>query len=90
MTPESLRECCQEARTAFYGLGSIGRRLTNLRTNARTPSHLGLFLAANLISRRELASKIGHPLGAAPRGVHPLTTGLAATGVPYARPPMPP
>jgi radical SAM superfamily enzyme YgiQ (UPF0313 family) len=64
MTPEELRECCRDAREAFYGFGSIARRLSNVSVNARTPSHLGLFLSANLISRREIASKLGRPLGA--------------------------
>ena len=64
MTPEALRDSCREARAAFYRYGSIARRLTNVGANARTLSHLGLFLAANVVSRRELSSKLGRPLGA--------------------------
>jgi len=63
-TPEELRDCCRDAREAFYGYGSIARRLSNVRVNARTPSHLGLFLSANVISRREITAKLGRPLGA--------------------------
>ena len=64
MTPEELRQRCRDARKSFYSYGSIARRVSNVRVNARTPSHLGLFLAANLISRREIASKLGRHLGA--------------------------
>ena len=63
-TPEELRDCCRDAREAFYGYGSIARRLSNVRVNARTPSHLGLFLSANVISRREITAKLGRRLGA--------------------------
>jgi radical SAM superfamily enzyme YgiQ (UPF0313 family) len=63
-TPEELRDYCRDAREAFYGYGSIVRRLSNVRVNARTPSHLGLFLSANVISRREIAAKLGRRLGA--------------------------
>lgn len=64
MTPATLSECCVRARQAFYGYRSIAWRATNRRANARTPSHLGLFLAANLMFRREMAVKLGRPLGA--------------------------
>lgn len=64
MTPAALGECCVRARQAFYGYRSIARRATNRRANSRTPSHLGVFLAANLMFRREIAGKIGRPLGA--------------------------
>jgi radical SAM superfamily enzyme YgiQ (UPF0313 family) len=63
-TPEELRDCCRDAREAFYGYGSIARRLSNVGVNARTPSHLGLFLSANVISRREITAKLGRRLGA--------------------------
>jgi radical SAM superfamily enzyme YgiQ (UPF0313 family) len=63
-TPEELRDACRDAREAFYGYGSIARRLSNVRVNARTPSHLGLFLSANVISRREITAKLGRRLGA--------------------------
>ena len=63
-TPGELNECCRAAREAFYGYGSIARRLSNVKANARTPSHVALFLSANLISRRELARKLGRQLGA--------------------------
>jgi radical SAM superfamily enzyme YgiQ (UPF0313 family) len=64
-TPDELRECCRSARQAFYGYGSIARRFSNLTVNARTLSHAALFLSANVISRRELARKLGRQLGAA-------------------------
>jgi radical SAM superfamily enzyme YgiQ (UPF0313 family) len=77
MTAEALYDGCRQARAAFYEFGALARRLTNVRANARSASHLGLFLAANLVSRRELASKIGRPLGAAgrPDRLHALRDG---------------
>jgi radical SAM superfamily enzyme YgiQ (UPF0313 family) len=69
MAPVELSSRCADARRAFYSGGAIARRLTNVRANARTSSHLALFLAANLISRRELSSKLGRPLGAPEAGV---------------------
>jgi radical SAM superfamily enzyme YgiQ (UPF0313 family) len=64
MAPEELTARCRDARDAFYRYRGIAGRLMNIRANARTPTHLGLFLAANLVSRRELGSKLGRPLGA--------------------------
>jgi len=64
MTPEALTACCVGARAAFYRCGAIGRRAANVRANARSPWHLGLFLTANYVSRRELSRKVGRTLGA--------------------------
>jgi radical SAM superfamily enzyme YgiQ (UPF0313 family) len=79
MTPEALRDCCRAARRVFYAPSSIVRRMANLRANARTLPHLGLFLAANLVSRREIASKLGRPLGAAGPVRQPGDTTCAAS-----------
>jgi radical SAM superfamily enzyme YgiQ (UPF0313 family) len=76
MAPEELTARCVEAREAFYGYGAIAQRLLNFRANARTPRRLGLFLAANFVSRRELSSKLGRPLGA------PESGGSACVSVP--------
>jgi radical SAM superfamily enzyme YgiQ (UPF0313 family) len=89
MTPEALRDSCRDARKAFYGLGSIVRRMTNVRANAHTPSHFGIFLAANFISRREIASKLGRPLGAAAFRSLPVDVALANQGSPRPRPSSP-
>jgi radical SAM superfamily enzyme YgiQ (UPF0313 family) len=64
MSPAELTASCAEARRTFYSRASIARRLTNVSAHLRSPWHLGLFLAANLTTRRELAAKLGHPLGA--------------------------
>jgi radical SAM superfamily enzyme YgiQ (UPF0313 family) len=90
MTPEALRAACRDARAAFYGYRSIGSRLLHLRASARTPSHLGLYLAANLMSRRELAYKLGRPLGAPTREAADLTdAAVMPAAVPRARTAMP-
>jgi radical SAM superfamily enzyme YgiQ (UPF0313 family) len=88
MDADQLRDRCRDARKAFYAYGSIARRLSDVSVNARTPSHLGLFLAANLISRREIASKLGRHLGA-PDGTeiesrNPPGTAVHATHAPHA------
>jgi radical SAM superfamily enzyme YgiQ (UPF0313 family) len=88
MTPEELRERCRDARIAFYRYSSIARRATGVRANAHSPSHLGVFLAANLTSRREIAAKLGRPLGAA-TGPDPITPALMTSGAPQARTPLP-
>jgi hypothetical protein len=50
-------------------VGSIARRLTDLRTNARSPFRVGLYLLSNRISRREIRRKQGMRLGGAERQV---------------------
>jgi radical SAM superfamily enzyme YgiQ (UPF0313 family) len=71
MDPDELAARCVDARRDFYAYTGIARRLSNLRANARTVRHLALFLAANVVSRREISSKVGRPLGAAEPGVTP-------------------
>ncbi len=64
MAPDELTEACVTARQAFYAAGATASRLVNLRANARTLRQAALFVAANFVSRRELRSKLGRPLGA--------------------------
>jgi radical SAM superfamily enzyme YgiQ (UPF0313 family) len=65
MTADRLTEECFAARIKFNSVGSIVRRLLDLRTNMRSPYRAGIYLAANLISRREIRCKQKHRLGAA-------------------------
>lgn len=65
MTADRLTEECFAARMKFNSVGSIVRRLLDLRTNMRSPYRAGIYLAANLISRREIRCKQKHRLGAA-------------------------
>jgi len=69
MDPDDLAARCVAARRTFYAYGAIARRWSNVGAHARTPRHLALFLAANLISRRDLSYKLGRPLCAAESGV---------------------
>jgi radical SAM superfamily enzyme YgiQ (UPF0313 family) len=69
MTADDLTEGCWRARTEFNRVGSIARRLTDLRTNARSPFRVGLYLLSNRISRREIRRKQGMRLGGAERQV---------------------
>jgi radical SAM superfamily enzyme YgiQ (UPF0313 family) len=64
LTPDQLTGACARARHLFYRYGSIARRLWHGAANRKRPTHLALFAGANLVSRREIASKLGHPLGA--------------------------
>jgi radical SAM superfamily enzyme YgiQ (UPF0313 family) len=63
MTPDELTEGCFWARRQFNRYASIGRRAFHTKTNCRSPYRLGLYLAANLISRREILRKQDRLLG---------------------------
>ncbi len=65
MTARELTAGCFAARRRFNTFGSIARRLLDVRANARSPLRAGLFLTANLMSRREILAKQGRRLGAA-------------------------
>jgi radical SAM superfamily enzyme YgiQ (UPF0313 family) len=77
MTPGELAEACLRARQTFYRYGSIAARL-RARVNRHSPAHAALFLGANHVSRRELASKMGHALGS----TQPEVTQLSGAGAP--------
>ena len=66
MTAEELTRGCFAARRRFNTVASIARRLTDIRTNMRSPYRAGLYLLANSISRREIYRKQSRALGAGP------------------------
>jgi radical SAM superfamily enzyme YgiQ (UPF0313 family) len=63
MSPQQLTDACFAARRKFNTASSITHRLFDTRTNMRTPYRAGIYLTANLISRREILSKQSRPLG---------------------------
>jgi hypothetical protein len=63
MTAEQLEKGCYRLRTDFNRFGTILKRATALKSNARNLSNLALYFKANLISRREIHRKQGHILG---------------------------
>jgi radical SAM superfamily enzyme YgiQ (UPF0313 family) len=63
MTAEQLTRGCYAARSRFNSLRSILYRLCATRTNLRSPYRAGIYLLANLVSRREIHSKQGRSLG---------------------------
>jgi radical SAM superfamily enzyme YgiQ (UPF0313 family) len=63
MTADELTEGCFRARREFNRYSSIFHRAWNLHTNCRDPYRLGIFVASNLVSRREILRKQGQPLG---------------------------
>ena len=63
MTADQLTEGCYEARLAFNRHSSILRRGLDWKANSRNPYRLGVYLLANLVSRREIHRKQGLPLG---------------------------
>jgi radical SAM superfamily enzyme YgiQ (UPF0313 family) len=65
MTAEALEAGCFRARREFHRVASILRRGADRRANGRNPAALALFLAANLVSRREILRKQGSPLAGA-------------------------
>ncbi|MDX2250290.1 MAG: radical SAM protein [Bacteroidia bacterium] len=63
MTPEELEEGCFRTRKAFYNYHSIFSRALNFQSNAKDLFNLGVYLNANLVSRREIMRKQGANLG---------------------------
>jgi len=65
MTAQELTEGCFAARRQFNTARSILSRMLDLRANGRSPFRTGVYLLANLKSRREIMRKQGRRLGAA-------------------------
>ncbi len=63
MSAEALERGCFETRKKFYSYANIWKRLTNLKRDRHFAYHLGLFLAVNHTSRREILRKQGQKLG---------------------------
>ena len=62
ITPEELRDGCLDIRTRFYSIGCILKRLFGNIHNF-LPMNFFVFMAANLISRKEIKKKQGQMLG---------------------------
>jgi len=56
MSADELTAGCRAAREAFHGLGAIGRRLFS-RAHLASLDNLLVYLAANLVSRRDIQAK---------------------------------
>ncbi len=63
MSAGELTRGCYRARSAFYAYSSIGRRLLGRGGGWRSPLSSAVYLLSNLVSRREIHSKQGRPLG---------------------------
>lgn len=63
MTSDELSEGCFRVRREFNRYSAIASRALAPQMNCRTPQHLFIFLAANLVSRREILQKQGQMLG---------------------------
>ena len=64
MSADELTAGCFAARREFNTPGSILGRMFDLRANCRSPLRAGVYLVANLLSRREILRKQGRRLGA--------------------------
>ena len=62
MTPSELTEGCFKARTEFNRFSNIFKRSLDLKANFSSPYHGAMFLASNLISKREIRKKQGRDL----------------------------
>jgi radical SAM superfamily enzyme YgiQ (UPF0313 family) len=62
MTPEQLTAGCLRARRMFYGNSSIFKRSLG---NGGSSERILLYWASNFLFKRELAQKLGQPLGSA-------------------------
>jgi hypothetical protein len=65
MSARDLTNGVFRARSRFYSRRSIAGRLLGSRTTLRSAHRIGLYLAANAVSRVEVRAKQGRPLGAA-------------------------
>jgi radical SAM superfamily enzyme YgiQ (UPF0313 family) len=63
MSARELTSGCFSSRKKFNTAHSIMRRMLDVRANLRTPYRAGIYLAANLLSRREIHRKQGRRLG---------------------------
>lgn len=63
MTADELTAGCFRARREFNGYGSIFSRAFESKTNCRNLTRMGIYLAANFISRREILRKQGLHFG---------------------------
>jgi len=63
MTADQLTEGCFDARQKFNTLNSILRRMFDHLTNLRSPFRAGVYLLANMVSRREIYRKQRRELG---------------------------
>ena len=64
MTADQLTEGCFQARRQFNEHKSIVKRAIDFRANCHNPYRLGLYIASNIVSRREIFKKQGRQLGA--------------------------
>ena len=71
MTPDQLREGCWRARRSFYSYAAIGRRIGVEPSLYVRPTRLGVLLASNIVSRREIRRKQGTALGT-DEALHPI------------------
>jgi len=58
MGAPELKQACIEARLAFNSLGGILKRSFDRKANMRSITNLGMFVAANLVARREILIKM--------------------------------
>ncbi len=63
MTADELTEGCFHARREFNRYLSMFQRALDLKTNCRDPYRLGVYVASNVVSRREILRKQGRRLG---------------------------
>lgn len=63
MGEEELLQSCRDARFRFNAPHNLLWRATNLKANLRSPARALAFLAAGLVSRKEIHAKQGRKLG---------------------------
>ncbi len=58
MTPEQLKAGCIRVRLGFSSLAGIAGRALDFKANAKNLENLGMFLLANIITRKEYKAKM--------------------------------
>ncbi|MBI5017961.1 MAG: B12-binding domain-containing radical SAM protein [Deltaproteobacteria bacterium] len=63
LSAQEVADRCVEARSAFFGVGSILRRALDFQVNCASPFMGASFLGINYLMRREVLQRRGLPLG---------------------------
>lgn len=74
MSPETLTECCFEARSRFNSMPNMIRRFFDIKTHMSSPTRMGVYWGYNPLFRKETFKKHGMKFGLYDHGKTELQT----------------